>query len=78
MSTQTAASGSSASRASSTASTRSPPPRDVTMSNHASQTSIAPVAAASGTIQREPRNAAQVVAAKAAARPMSNPTHAMS
>jgi len=48
------------------------------MSNHASQTSIAPVAAASGTIQREPRNAAQVVAAKAAARPMSNPTHAMS
>ena len=64
MNAQSAASGSSASTG------LEAPPRaarrgvDVTMSNQASQTSIAPVAAASGTSSGEPRNAARAVTAK--------------
>jgi len=73
-----AASGSSPKTASSAASTISPPDWEVTMSNQASQTSIVPVTAASGTSQCCRRTVARAVAAKAIARTMSNPTQARS
>lgn len=73
-----AASGSSPNAASSAASTTSPVPREVTMSNHASQMSIVPVAAASGASHCNRRKAAQAVAANAVASPTSKPTQARS
>lgn len=75
---QSTASGSSPKTASRAASTISPPDCEVTMSNHASQTSIVPVTAASGTSQCARRTVAHAVAAKAIARTMSNPTQARS
>jgi hypothetical protein len=77
MNAQTTASGSSASTASATASPMSPRPA-VTTSNHASQTSIVPDAAANGTSHCDERTAHQAVAANADASAMSNPTHARS
>src|SRR5438067_2588014 len=78
MNAHTAASGSSASAASAIASHVSPPPCEVTTSNHASQQSIVPVTAASGTSHCEPRNAAHAVAANEAASATSKPTQATS
>jgi methyl coenzyme M reductase subunit C len=78
MNPQSAASGNSASAASATASHISPPLCEVTMSNHASQTSIVPVTAASGASHWEPRNAAQAVAANDAVSAKSKPTQARS
>ncbi len=48
------------------------------MSNQASQTSIVPVTAASGTSHREPRNAAHALAANDASSATSNPIQAVS
>jgi len=75
---QIAASGSSPNTASSTASTISPPVWEVTMSNHASQTSIVPVTAANVESQRERVTADHAVAANAPASATSNPTQARS
>jgi len=75
---QIAASGSSPNTASSTASTISLPVWEVTMSNHASQTSIVPVTAAKTASRRERVTVAQAVAANAAASATSKPTHARS
>ena len=71
-----AAIGSSAKSASSTARPSSSPPAEVTTSNQASQRSIVPVSAASGCSHSEARSAARAVAPKAIARKTSNPTHA--
>jgi hypothetical protein len=75
---QSAASGSSPNTASSAASTSSLPDCEVTMSNHASQTSIVPVTAANGTSHCCRRTVAHAVAPKAIARTMSKPTQARS
>jgi hypothetical protein len=61
MNAQIAASGSSASPASSTASTQSFDPMEVTTSNHASATSSVPVVAAAGTSHGSPRIAQRTV-----------------
>jgi hypothetical protein len=61
MNAQMAASGSSASPASSTASTQSFEPIDVTTSNHASATSSVPDVAAAGTSHASPRAAQATV-----------------
>jgi hypothetical protein len=73
-----AASGSSPNTASSAASAISLPDDDVTMSNQASQTSIVPVTAASGTSQRARKSPAHAVAANEHASATSKPTHARS
>jgi len=75
---QIAASGSSPNTASTTASSISLPVWEVTMSNHASQTSIVPVTAAKTASRRERVTAAPAVAAKATASTTSKPTQARS
>jgi hypothetical protein len=78
MNAQTAASGSSASRASRIASSESLVPIDVATSNHASQTSIVPVAAANGTSHCDALTAQNAVAAKAQKSAQSKTTQATS
>ena len=75
---QIAASGSSPNTASSRASVRSLAPDDVMTSNHASQRSIVPSAAAKAISHRGFRSADHAVAANAAASATSKPTQATS